>query len=149
MIKTFRGKMSTGDTQRIRLSTNNGLTGYRIVKFNVMPTKFWNGDYESTFIISKNSLPDVTSPLAPNDTVDFTDPNVIAASIWSSRGGAETYTEDLTVIMDSMKFNQDIYISYYDTKTNDGQNYMVELEQVKLDLSEATVATLKDMRGRE
>ena len=52
MIKTFRGKMSTGDTQRIRLSTNNGLTGYRIVKFNVMPTKFWNGDYESTFIIS-------------------------------------------------------------------------------------------------
>jgi len=149
MIKTFRGKMSTGDTQRIRLSTNNGLTGYRIVKFNVMPTKFWNGDYESTFIISKNPLPDVTSPLAPNDTVDFTDPNVIAASIWSSRGAAETYTEDLTVIMDNMTFNQDIYISYYDTKTNDGQNYMVELEQVKLDLSEATVATLKDMRGRE
>ena len=143
MIKTFRGKMSTGDTQRIRLSTNNGLTGYRIVKFNVMPTKFWNGDYESTFIISKNPLP------GTNDTVDFTDPNVIAASIWSSRGAAETYTEDLTVIMDNMTFNQDIYISYYDTKTNDGQNYMVELEQVKLDLSEATVATLKDMRGRE
>jgi hypothetical protein len=28
-------------------------------------------------------------------------------------------------------------------------NYYLELEQVKLDLNEATVATLKDMRGRE
>ena len=26
-------------------------------------------------------------------------------------------------------------------------NYYIELEQVKLDLNEATVATLKDMRG--
>jgi hypothetical protein len=28
-------------------------------------------------------------------------------------------------------------------------NYYIELEKVKLDLNEATVATLKDMRGRE
>jgi hypothetical protein len=28
-------------------------------------------------------------------------------------------------------------------------NYYLELEQIKLDLNQSTVATLKDMRGRE
>ena len=143
MNKTFRGKLATGESDKIRLSTNDGLTGYKIVKFQVMPTKFWNSDYESTLIISKNALP------GTQDTVDLTDPNILAATIWSSRSTSESYPEDVTIIMDNTKFNQDIYISYYDTKTNDGQNYMIELEQVKLDLNEATVATLKDMRGRE
>ena len=36
MIKTFRGMMSNADIDRIRLGTNNGLTGYRIKKFEAL-----------------------------------------------------------------------------------------------------------------
>ena len=37
MKKTFRGQLAEDDVEKIRLSTNNGLTGYRIVKFELLP----------------------------------------------------------------------------------------------------------------
>ena len=51
-------------------------------------------------------------------------------------------------IFDNMTFNQDIYVTYKDDETA-GKfiNYYIELEQVKLDLNENTVATLKDIRN--
>ena len=36
MKKTFRGQLAEDDVEKIRLSTNNGLTGYKIVKFQIM-----------------------------------------------------------------------------------------------------------------
>ena len=58
------------------------------------------------------------------------------------------YTDGSNVIFDSEVFNQDITLTSID---NDGDteevNYYMELEQVKLDLSENTVATLKDIRN--
>jgi len=38
MIKTFRGLIADGDQDTIVLHTNNGLTGYRIVKLNIIST---------------------------------------------------------------------------------------------------------------
>ena len=37
-IKSFRGRMADGDQITIRLSTNDGKTGYMIKKFQMMPT---------------------------------------------------------------------------------------------------------------
>ena len=54
-----------------------------------------------------------------------------------------------TVIFDNEIFNQDIYVTNYDAATGESMNYYIELEVLNLDLAEATVATLKDMRGRE
>jgi len=53
------------------------------------------------------------------------------------------------VIFDNEVFNQDIYITYTDNGggSNEDINYYIELEQIKLDLSENTVATLKDIRN--
>ena len=47
-----------------------------------------------------------------------------------------------------MKFNQDIFVTC-DTGSTSGEscNYYIELEQIKLDLNENTVATLKDIRN--
>ena len=36
-IKSFRGKLADGAIQTIALATNNGSTGYRIVKFDLFP----------------------------------------------------------------------------------------------------------------
>jgi len=57
------------------------------------------------------------------------------------------YTQHQQVIFDHVKFNQDIYITHTNTDGDAEMNYYLELEKVKLTLDEATVATLKDMRG--
>ena len=46
-----------------------------------------------------------------------------------------------------MTFNQDIYITLRCHNAAADVNYYIELEQVKLDLNENTVATLKDIRN--
>ena len=46
-----------------------------------------------------------------------------------------------------MKYNQDIYVTAVDTESSSATNYYIELETVKLDLSESTVASLKDIRN--
>jgi len=51
------------------------------------------------------------------------------------------------IIFDNVTFNQDIFITAIDIGAAAECNYYLELEQFTLDLSEATVATLKDMRG--
>ena len=57
----------------------------------------------------------------------------------------------LTVVQGSyliMKsFNQDIYVTMKDSSTGESCNYYIELEQMKLNLDEQTVATLKDIRN--
>jgi hypothetical protein len=35
VMKSFRGKLADGEQERISLSTNNGLTGYRVTKFQL------------------------------------------------------------------------------------------------------------------
>jgi hypothetical protein len=45
-----------------------------------------------------------------------------------------------------MTFNQDIFITL-GSQSGASCNYYIELEQVKLDLNENTVATLKDIRN--
>ena len=54
-----------------------------------------------------------------------------------------------SIIFDNMTFNQDIYITHKDDDGGQPINYYIELEQVKLDLNENTVATLKDIKNIE
>jgi hypothetical protein len=140
-IKTFRGLIVDNTQDTIVLHTNDGSTGYRIVKFEIMPNNPFTQDYESFVQIFKTSQT-VISGLA-----DFSNQRLLATAMWSSRGSAESYPEDKHVIFDREIFNQDIYVTYQDTKSNDGMNYYIELEQVKLSLDENTVATLKDIRN--
>ena len=53
------------------------------------------------------------------------------------------------VVFDNEIFNQDIYITHTDAHATGECNYYIELEQIKLDLNENTVATLKDIRNIE
>jgi len=61
---------------------------------------------------------------------------------------ASAYPIQQVIIFDQEIFNQDIYIGNQDVAgSNSKINYYIELEQMKLDLSENTVATLKDIRN--
>ena len=54
---------------------------------------------------------------------------------------------ELHTVFDNITFNQDIYVTAVELAGGRPTNYHIELEQVKLDLNEQTVATLKDIRN--
>ena len=145
MIKTFRGKIESEGFDTIVLHTNDGSTGYQIVKFEVFPAVPDNSHETLTKIYSVLS----TDVLTPTITADFSDIELLAASWYTFEGSGSTHaTGYLNVVFDNMIFNQDIYVT---SMCGQGRamNYYIELEQVKLDLGANTVATLKDIRNLE
>jgi len=135
-IKTFRGLIADTLTDTIVLHTNDGSTGYRIVKFQIIPATP-GANIDAVVKIWK------TSPAAATGTVDFSDQNLLAVA-WMYN---DTYETQDTIVFDTEIFNQDIYVQHFDDKASNEINYYIELEQFKLDLNENTVATLKDIRN--
>ena len=149
MNKTFRGLLANEEIEKIRLSTNDGLTGYKINKFQCIGADLFGS--VSNEIVCKvfTTENDATGvPRTATATVNFTDPTLAAVSTFSSHDNAHIYPEDSIIIFDSMVFNQDVFITMVNKQGGSG-NYYLELEQVKLSKDEATVATLKDMRASE
>jgi hypothetical protein len=139
-IKSFRGSIADGGTDTISLHTNNGSTGYKIVKFQIMPAES-NNNFESTVKVYTVAQTTVDS------VVDFSDNTLLAAAFTGLISGG--YAGSQTIIHDNMYFNQDIYVTAQDLSASQNTNYYIELEQVKLALDENTVATLKDIRNIE
>jgi len=140
MIKTFRGLLADDAVQTISLHTINGSMGYRIVKFEIISSNPGTKDMEAYVTISK-------IPFTPATTIDLSDQTILAVGYWHQAGNIAYPDSDHKILFYKEVFNQDIYIGCNDVQGNDGMNYYIELEQVKLDLNENTVATLKDIRN--
>ena len=135
---SFRGKIANDGQDTIVLHTNTGSTGYRIVKFQIMPKSSYN-NYEITaqiFTIEQTAV---------SSDVDLSDNTLLAAAFSGLADGK--YAGAKTIIHDNMVFNQDIYITAKDNSGTQDCNYYIELEQMPLALDENTVATLKDIRN--
>jgi len=142
MIKTFRGLLKDEEQDTIVLHTNDGSTGYRIVKFQVIgPDE--SETAEATIKIYKIKQTTI------NGTIDFSDNTLLAAALYQQNATGQNYPLDTAIIFDNEIFNQDIYISQKGGASSAKINYYIELEQIKLDLGESTVATLKDIRNLE
>jgi len=145
MIKTFRGLMADGATDTIVLHTNDGSTGYRIVKFELISYDPASQASENTVTVWKTAA----SAAAATKYIDFSD-NTMLASGYIETGPSNEKAMETTIIFDKEIVNQDIYITnIVGDVASVGINYYLELEQVKLDLGENTVATLKDIRNLE
>lgn len=140
-IISFRGLIADGSIDMIPLQTNDGLTGYVITKFEIMDNLPGQQDVNHVIQIFK------TEQTVASATVDFSDNRLLGAAMERESVGAEDMAVSKSVIFDSEKFNQNIYITHVETTSNKSANYYIELEQRKLDLSEQTVATLKDIRN--
>jgi len=141
MIKSFRGLIADGAQDTIVLHTNDGSTGYRIVKLETIDQAPGTNTLESVLKIYKVSQTSVSG------TIDFSDNTLLAAAYFENNTSG-TYGSWKVIIFDSEMFNQDIYITANDSSAGGNSiNYYLELEQIKLDLSESTVATLKDIRN--
>jgi len=138
MIKTFRGLIADGGQARITLHTNDGKTGYRIKKFQIIPKNAGTADIEASLKIFKIFQTSITG------SFDLSDGNLLAGAFFSIRDNA--YFNQV-VIFDQEVFNQDIYITNFDSSTGEAMNYYIELEQISLDLNGSTVATLQSLRS--
>ena len=141
MIKTFRGLLADDTQDTIVLHTNDGSTGYKIVKFELFPAKPGAASQESVVKIYK------VAQTVNDGIVDFSDNTMLAAGYLLNHLTATDNPAYMDVVFDKEIFNQDIYVTHNDVKGSESVNYYIELEQVKLDLNSNTVATLKDMRN--
>jgi hypothetical protein len=146
-IKSFRGLIANKSVDTIPLRTNNGSTGYRIKKLQLIENQPGQPE-DHEFVIQIYSIPK-TAPTYP-DSIDFSDNTLLAAAYLKteSSGGSGVYTD--IVVFDNMTFNQDIFVTCVDNAADAATqpcNYYIELEKVSLSLDENTVATLKDIRN--
>ena len=139
-IISYRGLLANGGQDTINLHTNDGKTGYKIIKFQCMGPDS-SEDIESAIKIYK------VIQTAINDTIDFSDNHLLACSIISQSATSQTHAVDRAVIFDNEIFNQDIYVTTSGGDYSASINYYIELKQMDLALDEATVATLKDIRN--
>jgi len=143
-IKSFRGKIADGVIDTIALHTNNGSIGYRIIKFEIVTSAPTTTSEHLCQVWSIENSAEAAKGLA---TIDFNDNTLLATALWSNDSSAQTYSDDFHVVFDNIIFNQDIYVTNQTINGSNECNYHLELEQIKLDLSENTVATLKDIRN--
>ena len=138
-IKSFRGLIADDQTDTISLHTNNGSVGYKIKKFEIIPSLV--GVNHMNAVVQIFTVDDNT---VPNTTIDFSNPTLLAAARYVDRVSVEMSE---ATIFDNMVFNQDIIIKYKDVDAGQSINYYIELETMPLALDENTVATLKDIRN--
>tara|TARA_Y100000361_G_scaffold124253_1_gene117270 strand:+ start:52 stop:495 length:444 start_codon:yes stop_codon:yes gene_type:complete len=143
MSKTisFRGTLPIGEQDRIRLKTNNGKTGYKITKFELISTAPGVGSQELVGQIYKT---DQTGSISIS--VFFTNSNLVAVS-YIKEGNLPTEGFGKTIIMDNEIVNQDIFVNV--TDANGGTtpcNYYIELETMALTDLEASKLTLQSIR---
>mgnify|MGYP005819158309 FL=1 len=142
-IKTYRGLLADGGQDTIRLSTGQGKVGYRIRKLELFPHLPGTESVESTVMIWRNEQDSVSTTTA---TVDFSNAQLLGAAMFHD-SSSEGNLNPLYVVFDNVVINQDIFVTHTDTNANIPINYYLELEQIALSDNEATVATVKDMRG--
>ena len=142
-IKSFRGMLADGSIDTISLHTIDGSMGYKIVHFTIMPENPGTTDFEHSIKIYK--IPQTTATA----DINYSDNTLLAAAFTEGNNSSNFIGQPLVTFFDNEIFNQDIYITHVDAKGALNCNYYIELEQVKLDLTENTIATLKDIRNIE
>ena len=138
-IKSFRGKIADNTIDTISLHTNDGSVGYRVVKFEVIGQEPMGTDQEA--VVKIYSIPQTTA----TNTIDFADQTLLGVAFYENDANT-AYFGGTSIIFDNTTFNQDIYVT--NQSSTGSINYYIELEQIKLDLNENTVATLKDIRNQ-
>jgi len=141
-IKSFRGSLADGAQEEINLRTNDGKTGYRIVKFQLMHNE--PGQHSAEHTVKIYSEKQTTTI---DNAIDFSDHSLLAAG-YILDNPDNAYPVGNVIIFDNVTFNQNIFVTHEDTVGSRLVNYYLELEQIKLNDNESTMATLQSIRSR-
>tara|TARA_Y100001963_G_C6487842_1_gene312003 strand:- start:36 stop:479 length:444 start_codon:yes stop_codon:yes gene_type:complete len=142
-IKTFRGLLPVGEQKKIHLSTNDGLTAYRIKKFQIIG----NEPGSDAEYVGQIFLTDQTGSISNN--VDFNNTDLLAVAYIKEGAGVNQGVHSI-IIFDFETFNQDIFVNITDAAgVTKPCNYYIELEQFKIDINTSTYHTLKNLRSNQ
>jgi len=141
VVKTFRGLLLDGGQEKIRLTSPDGQTGYRIVKLQIF--SYAPGVKQSENVVKIYKV----SQTAVDGIVDFSDSTLLAAAYLETSDSPTTTDNPQNTIFDQEIFNQDIYVTQDDVNGGDPCNYYIELEQIKLTAIQAETLIVKDLRG--
>ena len=140
-LKSYKSRIDDDSVQKLQLSTSNGSVGYRITKFQIINRSPGPNHTEAIIKIYKTN-PGTAATL----DVNFSDNTLLAVAYYEDNATAGQTGKDV-IIFDNEVFNQDIYVTYKDNSNETEANYYIELEQMKLDLNQNTLVTLKDIRN--
>ena len=140
-IKTYRALIADGAQEEINLRTNDGKTGYQVTKFQVISNDPNSVAAECIMKIYKAKQSTLT------DKINFSDNELLAVSYFSNSDNP-AYTADQQIIFDTVIFNQNIFVTCHSALNTEPCNYYLELEQIKLNDNESTMATLQSIRSR-
>jgi hypothetical protein len=138
-IVSFRGIIEDGAQDRIKLSTLNGKTGYRITKFQVISESPTTKAPEAIVKIYSMKQTSVDA------TVNFDDQTLLGVAFLKHGSTNTTYDTEI-ILFDNKTFNQDIYLTSIDASDNSAMNYYIEMELIKLSDLESTFHTLQNLR---
>ena len=141
MIKTFRGLLADGGQNRISLHTIQGKVGYKIIKLQTVGSTPGATGLESVVKIYNQEQSTI------DGAVDFTDANLLAVCTYARHEDVLASGESELVIFDTEIFNQDIYITGFDTIGSAATNYYMELEVIPLSEMAAEYTTIKNLRA--
>ena len=138
---SYKGQIAPTTQERIKLSTINGKTGYKITKFDIITnTPAGSGTDEQVMKVYTKTQEGSIGP-----TVDFTEGDLLAVAFYQETGAGDGISK--TIIFDNVMFNQDIFVTCADggggTKP---ANYYIELEAMPISDIEATMLTLQSIR---
>tara|TARA_Y100001972_G_C7454962_1_gene232578 strand:+ start:97 stop:546 length:450 start_codon:yes stop_codon:yes gene_type:complete len=142
-IISYKGNLPIGEQDRIRLKTNNGKTGYKIVKFQIVPEAIFTTDYETVCqIFNKDQTGSTTNE------IDFTNSDLLAVAVQKSESSSSAGPfGGEVIIFDNKKFNQDIFVTMASAGSfTNPVNYYIELEAMPLSDLESTMLTLQNLR---
>jgi len=128
-IKAFKNILGDGEQDQIHLTGGVQGTGYRIVKFRVIPEDIGTTSTEGVFQVWKSKQ--TTVPTVATQ-IDFSNPLLLGVAICRTSTDLGATGIDDHVIFDTEIFNQDIYITYTDNQAGNKGNYYIELEEVKM-----------------
>ena len=138
---SYKGRIAMGLQDEINLKTNNGKTGYKITKFQIISTAPGGNDAETVLKIYSRSQEGAVSPV-----VDFTDSDLLAVAYYKDGAGANQ-DGDVVIIFDNTSFNQNIFVTADDgSSATIPFNYYIELEATSLSDLESTQLTLQSLR---
>jgi len=138
MIKSYRGLLASGGQDKIRLTTTDGRTAYRIIKFQIIDDDPGEQTPELTVKVYKSEQSTI------DNAVNFSDSDLLAVAYY--RSTTNVSGDSHNIIFDQELVNQDMYVTAVDTNGSIPSNYYIELEQIKLSSAQAEVLIVKDLR---
>ena len=139
---SFKGTVGMGEQEIIRLKTNNGKTGYKITKFQIITTQPGAAG-KSAEVIAQVFKTDQIGLIT--DVIDFTNSDLMAVSFLGIESNG--WNNDAIIIFDNEITNQNMFITMTDSSgATVPTNYYLELETMALNDLQATQLTLKNIR---